>query len=134
MRGPRPSSVGAIGLFLAFGLSAAALTGVAEARPSAEATALVAAVAAPAAASAAAPASTGGVVNVVAASSEELERLPGIGEAKARAIIEHRRTHPLRRLEDLTRVKGIGRKTVLRLRPYLTLSGPTTLRDRPRSR
>jgi len=71
------------------------------------------------------------VVNLSSASREELSRLPGIGEVKAQAIIEHRRSHPLRRLEDLTKVKGIGRKTVLRLRPYLTLSGPTTLRARP---
>jgi competence protein ComEA len=72
-----------------------------------------------------------GVVNITSASAEELERLPGIGEKKASAIVEHRRTHPLRRLEDLTKVKGIGRKTVARLRPYLTLTGPTTLKDRP---
>lgn len=85
---------------------------------------------APLSARAEAPADKG-VVNVTNASVEELERLPGIGEKKASAIVEHRRTHPLRKLEDLTKVKGIGRKTVQRLRPYLTLAGPTTLRDRP---
>jgi len=78
----------------------------------------------------AAPVSAG-VVNITSASAEELTRLPGIGEKKAGAIVEHRRTHPLKRLEDLTKVKGIGRKTVARLRPYLTLNGPTTLKDRP---
>ena len=72
-----------------------------------------------------------GVVNITSASAEELERLPGIGEKKAAAIVEHRRSHPLHKLEDLTRVKGIGRKTVARLRPYLTLNGPTTLTERP---
>lgn len=72
-----------------------------------------------------------GVVNITSASAEELMRLPGIGEKKAGAIIEHRRTHALKRFEDLTKVKGIGRKTVARLRPYLSLSGPTTLKDRP---
>jgi competence protein ComEA len=78
-----------------------------------------------------APAAPTGVVNITSASAEELERLPGIGEKKAAAIVEHRRGHPLRRLEDLTRVKGIGRKTVARLRPYLSLTGPTTLKERP---
>ena len=72
-----------------------------------------------------------GVVNVGAANVEELERLPGIGEKKAAAIVEHRRTHPFHRVEDLAHVKGIGKKTVARLRPYLSLFGPTTLRDRP---
>jgi len=84
----------------------------------------------PASADVAAPQASG-VVNIGTASAEELERLPGIGEKKAHAIVEHRKTHPMRRLEDLTRVKGIGRKTVARLRPYLTVSGPTTLARRP---
>jgi competence ComEA-like helix-hairpin-helix protein len=72
-----------------------------------------------------------GVVNITTASAEEFERLPGIGEKKAAAIIEHRRAHPLKRVEDLTHVKGIGRKTVARLRAYLTMNGATTLVDRP---
>jgi competence ComEA-like helix-hairpin-helix protein len=72
-----------------------------------------------------------GVVNITFASVDELRRLPGIGEKKALAIIEHRKKQPLRRLEDLAKVKGIGRKTVQRLRPYLTMMGPTTLRERP---
>lgn len=75
--------------------------------------------------------SPSGVVNVTSASVEELERLPGIGEKKATAIVEHRRGHPIKRLEDLTRVKGIGRKTIARLRPYLSVTGPTTLKERP---
>ena len=94
---------------------------------------LAVALCAPLAARAEAP-SGKGVVNVTSASVEELERLPGIGEKKAAAIVDHRRTHPLRKLEDLTKVKGIGRKTVARLRPYLTLAGPTTLQDRPSTR
>ena len=77
-------------------------------------------------------AAVSGVVNITTASAEELERLPGIGEKKAQAIVDHRKGHPLRKLEDLARVKGIGRKTVARLRPYLSLNGPTTLSERPR--
>ncbi len=93
---------------------------------------LLAPLSARAGASEAAPAAAGGVVNITTASAEELERLPGIGEKKAQAIVDHRKGHPLRKLEDLTRVKGIGRKTVARLKPYLTLNGPTTLSERPR--
>ena len=75
----------------------------------------------------AAPKSADGVVNLNDASEEELERLPGIGPAKARAIAEHRHTHPFKRVDELTKVKGIGRKTFGRLRPYITTVGRTTL-------
>lgn len=86
----------------------------------------------PLAASTAAATSAGakspdGVVNLNDASEEELMRLPGIGPAKARAIAEHRQAHQFRRIDELVRVKGIGRKTFGRLRPYLTTVGPTTL-------
>jgi len=75
----------------------------------------------------AAPKSDDGVVNLNDASEDELTRLPGIGPGKARAIAEHRHAHPFRRIDELTKVKGIGRKTFGRLRPYITTVGPTTL-------
>ena len=71
--------------------------------------------------------SSEGVVNLNDASEDQLTLLPGIGPAKARAIAEQRRTHPFRRIDELTKVKGIGRKTFGRLRPYITTVGPTTL-------
>lgn len=70
---------------------------------------------------------TEGVVNLNAATEEQLGFLPGVGSAKAQAIIEHRRTHPFHRVDELTKVKGIGKKTFARLRPFLTVAGPTTL-------
>jgi competence protein ComEA len=79
----------------------------------------------------AAPAATidkaAGVVNLNNASEEQLELLPGIGPQKARAIVEHRRAHPFHKADELLKVKGIGRKTFGRLRPYLTIVGPSTL-------
>lgn len=68
-----------------------------------------------------------GVVNIQTASAEELQRLPGIGPSKAAAIIAYRERTPFRRIEDVMRVRGIGRATFRRLRPMLTVSGPTTL-------
>lgn len=50
------------------------------------------------------------------ASLEELERLPGVGPALARRIVEGR---PYNRVEDLDRVRGIGPKTLERLRPFV---------------
>jgi competence protein ComEA len=84
----------------------------------------------------AAPASAGkpaieGVVNLNTASEAELELLPGIGAAKARAIVEYRKAHPFRTAEELVRIKGIGRKMMRKLRPHLAISGPTTARAVP---
>ena len=82
-----------------------------------------------AAAPAAASTAQEGVVNLNAASEDQLGYLPGIGPSKAKAIVEHRRTHPFHRVDELTKVKGIGKKTFGRLRPYLTVAGPTTLQQ-----
>ena len=72
-------------------------------------------------------ASAEGVVNIQTASAEELQRLPGIGPSKAAAIISFRQSMPFRRVEDILRVRGIGRATFRRLRPLITVSGATTL-------
>lgn len=77
--------------------------------------------------SAASPKSSEGVVNLNDATEEQLTLLPGIGPGKAKAIVAQRHGHPFRRTDDLTKVKGIGRKTFGRLRPYITTVGATTL-------
>ena len=53
------------------------------------------------------------------ASRDELMSLPGIGEAKAMAIIEARAGGRFRKPADLERVPGLGKKTVARLTPFL---------------
>lgn len=68
-----------------------------------------------------------GVVNIQTASAEQLQLLPGIGPSKADAIIRFRTTHPFGRVEDILRVRGIGRVTFRRLRPMITVSGGTTM-------
>jgi competence protein ComEA len=93
--------------------------------------AVVSAPASPAAATATSPAPEG-VVNVNTASAEELERLPGVGPARAEAIVQLRqRVRQFTRAEDLLRVRGIGRVGLRRMRPYVSLSGATTLESRP---
>ena len=57
-----------------------------------------------------------GVVNVNSATAEELALLPGVGPAKAQAILEYRKEHgAFKRVEDLAEVKGIGDKLASRL-------------------
>ena len=73
-----------------------------------------------------------GKVNINTASEKELTLLPKIGPAKAQAIVKLRtQLKGFKRIEDLMRVRGIGRKTFRQLRPFLTLRGPTTLSSRP---
>ena len=56
------------------------------------------------------------------ASIDELRRLPGIGEKRALAIVELRgKLGRFRQVEDLLRVKGIGRASLRKLRPIVRL-------------
>nr|WP_211194507.1 helix-hairpin-helix domain-containing protein [Pyxidicoccus fallax] len=69
-----------------------------------------------------------GTVNLNEATAEQLDLLPGVGEKAAQRIIEHRKKRPFKRVEELVRVKGFGKKKFLKLKEHLALAGPTTLR------
>ncbi len=60
-------------------------------------------------------------VNLKKAGVRELIALPGIGPKRAALIVALREDGRLRKVEDLLEVKGIGKKTLARLRPYLKL-------------
>jgi competence protein ComEA len=60
-------------------------------------------------------------INVNSASTDELQRLPGIGPVTAQAIISTRTATPFQSVNDLDKVKGIGPKTLEKLRPFVVV-------------
>ena len=61
-------------------------------------------------------------VNLNSATKDELVALPGIGPAKAQAIIDYRAAHgPFKSVEQLKDVKGIGAKRFEKLKPELSV-------------
>jgi competence protein ComEA len=70
------------------------------------------------------PKTAGGVIDPNLASKADLETLPGIGPVMAQRIIDYRRAHgPYKRIADLRKVSGIGRKKLEKLRPYVVITG-----------
>lgn len=71
-----------------------------------------------------------GVVNINTASPAELELLPGVGAAVAQRIVAHREENgAFKSADDLMLVRGIGEKSLERLKPYVATSGATTLKQ-----
>ena len=60
-------------------------------------------------------------INVNTALAEELQRLPGVGPVTAQAIITARTSALFQSVNDLDRVKGIGPKTLEKLRPFVVV-------------
>jgi len=62
-------------------------------------------------------------VNVNTATEAELTQLPGIGPAKAAAIVQHRSQNgPFKSLTDLDAVSGIGPATLANITPLVQFS------------
>ena len=68
-----------------------------------------------------------GTVNINTATPEQLELLPGIGEARANAVVAIRKQRGgFKSVDELTEVKGIGEVALERLRPFVRTEGKTT--------
>ncbi|HVO90666.1 MAG TPA: helix-hairpin-helix domain-containing protein [Casimicrobiaceae bacterium] len=72
------------------------------------------------------------VVNLNSATKDELIALPGIGPAKAQAIIDYRSQHGgFKSVEELKDVKGIGAKRFEKLKAELTVGNKTAVAAKP---
>lgn len=61
-------------------------------------------------------------ININTSNSEELQQIPGVGPAKANAIIEYRSKDGLfKKIEDIKNISGIGEKTFEKLKNYITI-------------
>jgi len=63
-----------------------------------------------------------GAVDINSASKSELMGIKGIGEKRAEAIIAHRKGHCFKNVDDLTVIKGIGKKFLEKNRKHLQAS------------
>lgn len=62
-------------------------------------------------------------ININRAETWLLEALPGIGPARAQAIVEYRQKNgPFRSTAELTRVEGIGTATYEQVKPLITVA------------
>ncbi len=69
-------------------------------------------------------------VNVNTATQAELETLQGIGPAKAKAIVDHRKKNgPFKSIDDLQNVSGIGPVTMKRLRKDVTIGTTSSVKN-----
>lgn len=67
-------------------------------------------------------AETPALVNINTASVHHLQRIKGIGETKARAIVEYREAHGgFKSIDELVNVSGIGGKTIEEIRDMITI-------------
>jgi competence protein ComEA len=63
-------------------------------------------------------------INLNTATKDELVALPGVGPAKAQAILDYRKAHgPFKSIEEVKDVKGIGAKRFEKLKGELTVVG-----------
>lgn len=62
------------------------------------------------------------MIDINTASAAELDALPGIGLKLSQRIVDERARQLFKSVDDLVRVRGIGKKTVEKLRPFATVS------------
>ena len=60
------------------------------------------------------------LININTADENQLKKLPRIGPAIAKRILKYRQVHgPFKSNDDLQKVKGIGKSTIKKIKPFL---------------
>ncbi|WP_018294070.1 ComEA family DNA-binding protein [Mariprofundus ferrooxydans] len=68
----------------------------------------------------------GGLVNLNTATVKELQHVEGIGAITAARIVAYRHEHgQFKNVDDLLQVKGIGKKTLAKVKDELTVEAET---------
>mgnify|MGYP000880657541 FL=1 len=76
-------------------------------------------------------ASQTGKVNINTATAEQLQLLPRVGPSLAKRIVDFRSSNgTFTQPEEWMLVKGVGEKSFELLKPYLSISGETTLSEK----
>jgi comEA protein len=73
-------------------------------------------------------------ININAATSEELQQVPGIGPATADKILQMRKSYgPFKSVDDLLAIRGLGKKRLDKMRKYLVAGKPASAKPPGRS-
>ena len=68
------------------------------------------------------PKSSAGLIDINRATAKELERLPGVGAATAKRIVEYRKSHgAFTKPEDLINIRGIGSAKLEKMRSLIVI-------------
>ncbi len=58
-------------------------------------------------------------ININNASKDELTKLPGIGDKMADVILDYKKKHSFKKIEDFMKIKGIGKKKFAKIEPFI---------------
>ena len=71
-------------------------------------------------------------IDLNTATSEQLQRLPGVGPVTAQRILDYRKkSGPFQSVDDLLAVKGISTKRLDKIRQYVMVKAPPTTAQPP---
>ena len=73
-------------------------------------------------------------IDINTATRTELIQIPGVGEKMADRIVAFRKANgPFKRIEEIMNVRGMGEKTFLSIKRYLTVDDRRTKRNSPKT-